>query len=418
MGARVSRHRPDNGGSFSPGAVPCTSEKATSHRLFALGAALLAVGVGYGALLPLVPTLLAGVMPAASRKATSLHTGTLAAAYMLAIVAVAPGWGAFFDRFGCRGMMVLGLAGHALAVAAVAWATSMQQIYVLRLAAGVSAGAVLVSAFTVASELEGVDRRTAWLAWLGSANLLGFLVGPAISAGVGTLQLGLKAPLLASAGVSVLASAAALAAIGKDRPATATTPVVLLPSPPFAAVTIPLLSGVATFALGAFEVGLTLNSTQGLALRNDRLALLFIECSAVMLLIRAGLALAPALASRFASMTVAVAMAAMAGGFVVLASMEAAASRYLAVMLVAAGSGAALPILTLLASLRPRPTLGAAIGMQTGVAYLGQAAGSAVAGWLYDVAGRGSFWIYALCTFLAAAVSTFSPRWVARLEAK
>ena len=379
-------------------------------QLIALSVVLFAVGVGYGALLPLVPTLLAAVMPDASSRAISLHTGITAAVYMLAIVAVAPWWGTLSDRFGRRGTLVFGMAGHALAVGAVAWAKSMLQVYALRVAAGACAGAVLVAAFIAASELKDIDRRASWLAWLGSANLLGFLAGPAMSAGTQMVQGGIAAPLYASAAVSIVALLASFAVPHGVRPAKAVPRLAWSRALSSDLLGVAVLSIAATFALGAFEVGLTVFAVQRLRLGADLLALLFFECSAVMLVVRAWLAIAPTAASRLTSVTVATAFALMAAGFVLLALATSTFASYLAVGLVAAGSGALVPVLTLLASLRSAGGLGAAIGVQTAAAYFGQAAGSAAAGWLYGIADRDSFWVFAALMALAAAFERLALR--------
>ncbi len=94
-----------------------------------------------------------------------------------------------------------------------------------------------------------------------------------------------------------------------------------------------------------------------------------------------------------------------AGAFAVLALTSTIVAVYVGVAVVAAGSGALLPLLTFLASLPRTAGLGVAIGFQTAAANLGQATGSAAAGWLYGSLNRESFWLYAVLMALGAGVA-------------
>lgn len=355
-------------------------------------------------MLPLVPQLLALWVPGASDASASLHTGALAAVYMLAIVALAPWWGRFSDRRGRRRALLIGMAGYAFASTALAWADSMLEVYGLRFAAGVFAGAVLPAVFATAGELENVDRRASWLAWLGAASLLGYLAGPAISGAVAArAQAGTQWPLYAAGTVALLAY---LFAYRGFPHASASTPAaVATGAAPYGLTRVAVLSIGAMFGLGAFEVGLTVFAAQRLSLGTGVLALLFVECSLAMLMVQGWLALAPAAASRHSIALVAGAFAAMAAGFSALALTRTVEVAYLGVALIAAGSGALLPLLTFLASLSRSRGLGAAIGVQTAAANLGQAAGSAAAGWLYGSLNRESFWLYAALMALGASLA-------------
>ena len=354
-------------------------------------------------MLPLVPGLLATWMPGASKASASFHTGALAAVYMLAIVALAPLWGRLSDRRGRRWALLVGMAGYALASTALAWAESMAQAYALRFAAGAFAGAVLPAVFAAAGELEDVDRRASWLAGLGAASLLGYLVGPAISGAITAIaQAGARWPLSAAGGVALLAFLFAYASFPRAASAPAAASVV---RGPYGLARVAALSVSAMFGLGAFEVGLTVFAAQRLALGPGVLALLFVECSLAMLVVQGWLALAPAAASRRSIPIVAAAFGAMAAGFSVLALAPTLTLAYLGVALVAAGSGVLLPLLTFLASLPRTAGLGAAIGIQTAAANLGQAAGSAAAGWLYGGMNRESFWLYAALMALGAGMA-------------
>lgn len=344
--------------------------------------------------LPLVPDLLRGWVPGASRASASFHTGALAAAYMLAIVVLAPLWGRFSDRRGRRRVLLVGMAGYALASTALAWTQSMEQAYALRFVAGAFAGAVLPAVFAAAGELDDIDRRAAWLAWLGTASLLGYLVGPALSGAITQIAPGAAQwPLYAGGAVALLGFLFAYACFPRAAPGGQRERAA--PGGPYGLARVAVLSVGAMFGLGAFEVGLTVFVSQRLTLGTGALALLFVECSVAMLVVQGWLALAPAAASRRSIPIVAGAFGAMAAGFAVLALTRTVTLAYVGVALIATGSGALLPLLTFLASLPRIVGLGTAIGIQTAAANLGQAAGSAAAGWLYGGLNRESFWLYA-----------------------
>jgi len=343
-------------------------------------------------------------MRAASREAASSHTGLLAAVYMFAIVLLAPVWGTLADRRGRRTILLLGMAGHAAAIVAFPWAQSMTQAYLLRFAAGAFASAVVPAVLATAARLQAIEQRTAWLAWLGTASLLGYLVGPALSGALYAWVNDPTAPLYGSAAIAVGAlMAAALGSRPEAADGAARSSAVA--SSPYGLVRVAALSIGAMFGLGAFEVGLTVLGAQRLELQAQALALLFAECSAVMLLVQAWLALRASGAARRVKGVAGIAFAVMTTGFSVLAVSDGLPSAYVAVALIAAGSGALIPLLALLASLRPGIGVGASIGIQTAAANLGQGAGSAAAGWLYGSLDRESFWLYAVLMAIGAGVA-------------
>jgi hypothetical protein len=73
--------------------------------------------------------------------------------------------------------------------------------------------------------------------------------------------------------------------------------------------------------------------------------------------------------------------------------------------LVAGASGVLIPALAYLVSLAAGTRHGMALGKQIATASLGQAAGSAVAGWLFAVLIGGSFWVTAALLALGAVAA-------------
>jgi predicted MFS family arabinose efflux permease len=90
-----------------------------------LASANFAVALGYGAILPLLPTMLGEVVGVATPAAVAWHTGVLLGSYMLGLFATAPLWGAVADRVGGRRLLLFGLCGYAAALVAFALSGSL-----------------------------------------------------------------------------------------------------------------------------------------------------------------------------------------------------------------------------------------------------------------------------------------------------
>ena len=115
--------------------------------------------LGFGIIIPLLPFY------AEAYGASAFMVGLLGTSFSLMQFLFSPVWGRLSDRYGRRRILLLGMAGYALASTALAWTDSMMQTYALRFAAGASAGAVLPAVLAAASELEDVERRASRLAW-------------------------------------------------------------------------------------------------------------------------------------------------------------------------------------------------------------------------------------------------------------
>ena len=391
------------------------AEGRGSAALLVGAAALFAVAIGYGAILPLLPATLAHLMPDAGPAARAAHTGTLTAAYLLAVLALAPVWGALSDRMGRRLALLVGLAGYSAALAAFPWAHSMTQAYVARLVAGAFAAAVLPAAAALVTETSWLFRRAARLAWLSAASLAGYLVGPAITGWVyaltqaagaspaETLDAVIGRSVYAAAAVSVVAFvAAALVRPGAPSPDLQEATAGALPGATRLLAPVAVLSLLATFGLGAFEVEIAVFGGQRLGLTPASLAWIFAGCSVAMLLAQGLLGLVRRLEPRAAVSIVASGFAAMTIGFALLSFEGTPLTLAVAVALIGAGSGVMLPLLGYLAAARTHARIGVTLGVQTAAASFGQGAGSAAAGWLFGTLAEASFGVCALLMAIGA----------------
>lgn len=375
-----------------------------------LAGANFAVGLGYGAILPLLPTLLERVSSVGFRAADGLNTGGLTSIYMFALFLSAPLWGRLAGRIGARAPLVFGLVGYAVALVALAAARDLWTAYLLRAVAGVFAGAVLpVVSMRVAGVLD-MERRSKLFVATGAATLLGLLLGPALSGAIALLMRGMMGAMaaqilawsLGATGVMAVFVACAAAHLRDiDEPLSVKARGTRIP---FRELPRVLLAAnlLVLFGLGAFEVLLPLVGETRLRLDAAGLATLFAECSLVMIAVQAILFFTPVLARLPGWVVVASGFAAMAGGSAWFALGDTRAAAYAGVGLVAAGSGWLLPAVGFIATVKEERSAGALFGALTAAASLGQATGSALGGWLFERIPEGSFWVIA--SVLAAGI--------------
>jgi len=389
--------------------MPLTTQFAT----LLIGASF-AVGLGYGAVLPLMPMILVRIDAADVVASAGLHAGGLTSAYMFALFTGSFAWGRAADRLGIRAALLAGLVGYALSLVAVAAATVPAWAYALRALAGFFAGAVPPLAGAFAAADPDPVRRARMFAATGAATLVGLLAGPALSGGVvwlmehmpgagdmsaATLFWSMGAP----ASIALAVAFAALRTPDPEKSAGALTDPLLLPSRAWARCSgLFVASFLVLFGLGAFEVMLPLLGPRTLGLDAGSLALLFAECSAVMLAVQAALFFSPALARVPGRAVIAVGFALMAVGAAGLALARTGWGAYAAIAVLAFASGWLLPAIGYLASSAGSAT-GTLLGALTGLGVLGQAVGSLVGGWLYDRAAAGALWL--LAAVLAAGVA-------------
>jgi MFS family permease len=380
-------------------------------QLFFLAAAVFVVSAGYGALLPLLPAWLAEQMPGSTPSEVARHVGFLSGAYTAGVLVGAPIWGMISDRLGRPRILIAGLIGYVtslmlllLPVMGGLWA-----IYVLRAAAGLFVAAVvpMVPALVAAHTPKAIRARR--FAWLGAASLLGFLFGPGLNAVANSLAVGFSngdtliklsthivIVLSALLGASMMLGLALTlpknegSAEPDDDPADAHA---IAPAG-FAALW--WLSVAVNLVLSGFELGIVLQGRQHAELSTQQVALMFAECSLVMLAINALLFFTALLDKVSPRLVVAAGSLLGLAGLSVLALHQTNTGMYIGVSLTSAGTGLVLPVIAFLAAGASHRSLGATMGGLAAAGALGQTLGSAAGGWLFGAVARLSFgWLAA-----------------------
>lgn len=399
------------------------------RQLLLLAAAVFVVSAGYGALLPLLPAWLGQQMPQAGAAEVARHVGFLSGAYAAGVLAGAPLWGLVADRLGHPRVLIGGLLGYvaSLLLLLTPASSALWAIYALRAAAGLFVAAVvpMVPALVAAHTPPALRARR--FAWLGSAALLGFLFGPALNAVADGLVAwadggAVRAPLSAAIviGLSAALAAGTMAGLARSLPAReaplAHTHAGSAGQERADVMDLLWLSGAIMFVLSGFELGIVLQGQEHPALSTQEIALMFAECSLVMLGIDALLFFTSLLDKAPPRVLIVAGLLLGMSGLAALAVHRADAWMYLGVSLVSAGTGLVLPVISFLAAGAARRKLGVIMGALAAAAGLGQTVGSAAGGWLFGTTAQLGFAWLMLPLALTLVLLLVRPSWCARAK--
>ena len=153
-----------------------------SKHLLILLACVFVVMIGLGITVPVLPFYVERLALAAgaSQKSVVMHVGLLTGAYALGQLLFAPVWGRLSDRTGRRPLILIGIAGYAVAQILFGLATSLWLLYAARILGGILSSATLPVAAAYVADMTTEQKRGRGMAWLGTAVSLGFVIGPAL----------------------------------------------------------------------------------------------------------------------------------------------------------------------------------------------------------------------------------------------
>jgi MFS family permease len=397
--------------------------------LLALMVAVFTVSLGFGVVLPLLPGFIENLLKLQGGSGTTaLHTGLLTSTYVLALFLFAPVWGRISDRYGRRSILVLGMLGFAGSMLVFLFVRSLPAFYAERFLSGVFAAAVTPVASAVIGDLAATDEaRGRRLTMISVAGIVGFLVGPMLGLLIARIGAGLSQavgpegllarPITATAILAMpVAVAIALAVPGVSHLAANRLKAVAAPGGGRMVFRLLLLSFIVSGAVGVFEVGLALRGKQELGLNAGQIALMFTECSLVMIVVQT-IVFSPLVKSASTRLLITPALALLAIGLFLVPRASSFTLMLVVIGVVAASAGILLPIVTYWISTKAGNAQGAELGKQTSAASLGSAVGSAAGGLLFDAPFPGaSFILAAGLTVIGIGISWGLPHLLARRD--
>lgn len=133
--------------------------------------------VGFGIIIPILPIL------GKDLGGSATQVGILMAVFSLMQFMFAPYWGQLSDRFGRRPILIGCLIGEGLSYIWFALARDYWSLLLARAVAGFF-GASISTASAYISDITPASQRSKGMAIIGAAFGLGFVVGPAVGAGL------------------------------------------------------------------------------------------------------------------------------------------------------------------------------------------------------------------------------------------
>ncbi len=164
--------------------------------LVALAGTIVVMGLGF--IIPLFPIYVA------EKGASNFQLGLIVSGFTITQFFVQPFFGGLSDRHGRKIFMIGGLACYGLVAFLYVFASTLSQVFVVRLLHGLGAGMIwpALSAFVI--DLSPEERRGETMGVLSAVEMIGFAVGPFLGGVLYSLG-GMNAPFL---GCTLLAFAA------------------------------------------------------------------------------------------------------------------------------------------------------------------------------------------------------------------
>jgi len=359
--------------------------------------------IGFGIVVPILPFY------AVEFGASGSELGVVLASYAAAQLLFAPIWGRLSDRLGRRRVLLVTIAGTAVALLLLAAATSLAWLLAARVLAGAFAANVSVASAFI-SDVTSDDERTRYMGLLGACFGVGFVLGPAIG---GLLApWGHHVPMLVAAGLAgcnAVYAAIVLREPPGRRPAAAD-------GGRLAALRNPLVRRLCLVNL-AFSLAVTQLEAMFALFMEDRfgydarqVAFLLVGMAVVMGGIQAGAM--RSLAVRFAERSlVRWGSVALAVAFAAIPSAPSVALLLIPLTLAAIGRGVAQPAMMGMASLAaPADQRGLVLGSFQSAASLARVIGPLAAGLLYDRQQSGPFQLAAVLLVGVVVLAAGMPR--------
>ena len=156
--------------------------------------------IGFGLILPVMPTLLMELTGATVSRA-AIYGGWLTTLYAVMQFLFAPILGNLSDRFGRRPVLLAAIAALGVDYLILGFAPTLGWLFLGRAIAGI-AGASFTPAYAYVADITPPERRAQNFGVVAAAFGVGFVLGPALGGLLG--DLGPRAPFFAAASLSLI----------------------------------------------------------------------------------------------------------------------------------------------------------------------------------------------------------------------
>lgn len=404
--------------------------KSQKTAIAILFASLVIIMLGFGIAIPLMPFYITHF------GASGLALGLMMSLYSLMQFLFAPMWGRLSDRIGRKPVLLIGVAGFALAFLLQGLAQNLVQFTLTRTLAGVLSAAALPTAMAYVADVTTPERRAQGVGLMGAAMGLGMIFGPLLGG------------LLTHVDPALFPRLTPLLQVTVD-PATGQTINLSIPffvSSLLAAVTIPFiffllpeslpaerrgldtqsstsqwaqmgqalrgpsgflfaLAFLLAFALANMEAVLALYGQQRFGMGPAQVGLLM-GAMGILSVIQQGVVIGPLTRKVGAVRVIQGGLLTGIAGFLVLATAPSVQLLALGALIFTAGNVLLQPSVTALISRRAQIGQGAVMGLNNSFQSLGRAVGPLWAGFAFDQYSTLSFWTGALIQLIAFVVST------------
>jgi MFS family permease len=138
--------------------------------LVALAGTVVVMGLGF--IIPLFPIYVA------EKGASNFELGLIVSGFTISQFFVQPFFGGLSDRFGRKLFMIGGLACYGFVAFLYVFASTLPQVFLVRLLHGLGAGMIWPALSAFVLDLSPVERRGETMGMLSAVEMIGFAVGP------------------------------------------------------------------------------------------------------------------------------------------------------------------------------------------------------------------------------------------------
>ena len=155
---------------------------------------------GIGIIIPVLPKLISQLIHG-NLSTASQYGGWLLFAFAIMQFLFSPVLGGLSDRYGRRPVLLISLFGFGLDYLFLAYAPTIEWLFVGRILAGIMGGSFTTATAYIA-DISTAENRAQNFGMVGAAFGLGFIIGPVIGGLLG--QFGPRTPFLMAAGLALL----------------------------------------------------------------------------------------------------------------------------------------------------------------------------------------------------------------------